>query len=48
LNSEHAQAFGGVMFTPSTFLIAPDGSVVKKRNRPFRLGKNENKYRITT
>ena len=31
LTSEHAQAFGGVMFTPSTFLIAPDGSVVKKQ-----------------
>lgn len=30
LNSAFAQAFGGVMFTPSTFLIAPDGSVVKK------------------
>jgi peroxiredoxin len=30
LNSEHAQAFDGVMFTPSTFLIAPDGSVVTK------------------
>jgi len=30
LNSEHAEAFGGIMFTPSTFLIAPDGSVVKK------------------
>ncbi|MGZ5006344.1 MAG: peroxiredoxin family protein [Methylobacter sp.] len=30
LKSEHAEAFGGIMFTPSTFLIAPDGSVVKK------------------
>jgi len=30
VNSKHAEAFGGVMFTPSTFLIAPDGSVVKK------------------
>jgi len=30
LTSELAQAFGGIMFTPSTFLIAPDGSVVKK------------------
>ena len=28
LNSEFAQAFGGVMFTPSTFLLAPDGSVI--------------------
>jgi len=31
LDSAHAQAFGGVMFTPSTFLIAPDGSVVDKK-----------------
>jgi peroxiredoxin len=30
LTSEVALAFGGVMFTPSTFLIAPDGSVIKK------------------
>jgi peroxiredoxin len=30
LKSEHADAFGGIMFTPSTFLIAPNGSVVKK------------------
>lgn len=30
LTSELAQAFGGIMFTPSTFLIAPDGSVLKK------------------
>jgi len=39
LNSEHAQAFGGVMFTPSTFLIAPDGSVVKKEIGLFDLAK---------
>lgn len=31
LNSEFAQAFGGVMFTPSTFLLAPDGSVIKQQ-----------------
>jgi peroxiredoxin len=30
LTSEVAEAFGGVMFTPSTFLIAADGSVLKK------------------
>lgn len=35
LNSAHAQAFGGVMFTPSTFLIAPDGSVIKKATGLF-------------
>jgi peroxiredoxin len=39
INSEHAQAFGGVMFTPSTFLIAPDGSVVKKEIGIFDLKK---------
>lgn len=31
LNSEYAHAFGGIMFTPSTFLIAPDGSVINKQ-----------------
>ncbi|MDO9424581.1 MAG: TlpA disulfide reductase family protein [Methylobacter sp.] len=35
VNSEHAEAFGGVMFTPSTFLIGPDGSVVKKETGLF-------------
>jgi thiol-disulfide isomerase/thioredoxin len=30
LSSEVAQAFGGVMFTPSTFLIAADGSIIDK------------------
>lgn len=39
LNSEHAQAFGGVMFTPSTFLIGPDGSVVRKEIGLFNLAK---------
>ncbi len=31
MTSEIAEAFGGIMFTPSTFLLAPDGSVVKKQ-----------------
>ena len=39
LNSEHAQTFGGVMFTPSTFLIAPNGSVVTKEIGLFNLEK---------
>ena len=39
LNSEHANAFGGIMFTPSTFLIAPDGAVVKKETGLFDLEK---------
>jgi len=39
LSSEHAQSFGGVMFTPSTFLIAPDGSVVKKQIGLFDMAK---------
>lgn len=39
LNSELADAFGGVLFTPSTFLIAPDGSVVKKATGLFDLAK---------
>ena len=39
LNSEHADAFGGIMFTPCTFLIAPDGSVVKKEIGLFNLAK---------
>jgi peroxiredoxin len=39
LNSEHAEAFGGIMFTPSTFLIAPDGSVVKKEIGLFDVAK---------
>lgn len=37
LKSEHAEAFGGIMFTPSTFLIAPDGSVVTKKIGLFDL-----------
>jgi peroxiredoxin len=37
LSSELSQAFGGIMFTPSTFLIAPDGSVVKKEIGLFDL-----------
>jgi peroxiredoxin len=39
LDSAHAQAFGGIMFTPSTFLLAPDGSVVKKEIGLFELAK---------
>ncbi len=39
LNSQHAEAFGGIMFTPSTFLIAPDGSVIKKEIGLFDLAK---------
>jgi peroxiredoxin len=39
LDSAHAQAFGGIMFTPSTFLLAPDGSVVKKEIGLFDLAK---------
>lgn len=31
LKSEHAQAFGPVQFTPSTFLISPQGIVVIKK-----------------
>jgi peroxiredoxin len=30
LSSEVAEAFGGVMFTPSTFLIAADGTIIDK------------------
>lgn len=37
LSSEHAQAFGGIMFTPSTFLIAPDGAVVKQEIGLFNI-----------
>lgn len=39
LTSEHAQAFGGIMFTPSTFLIGPDGSIVKKQTGLFNPAK---------
>ena len=39
LNSKFAQAFGGIMFTPSTFLIAPDGSVNVKETGLFDLAK---------
>jgi peroxiredoxin len=39
LNSGHAQAFGGIMFTPSTFLIAPDGTIVKKEIGLFDVAK---------
>ena len=31
LKSEHAQAFGPVQFTPSTFLISPPGTIVMKK-----------------
>ncbi len=31
LKSEHAQAFGPVQFTPSTFLISPQGTIVMKK-----------------
>lgn len=30
LQASHAKAFGGVQFTPSTFLIAPDGLIAAK------------------
>lgn len=39
LDSAHAQAFGGIMFTPSTFLIAPDGSVVSQDIGLFSVAK---------
>ena len=39
LKSELAMAFGGIMFTPTTFLIAPDGSVVVKETGLFDLAK---------
>jgi peroxiredoxin len=35
LKSEIALAFGDVMFTPSTFLIAPDGSVALRKTGIF-------------
>jgi peroxiredoxin len=31
LKSEHAQTFGPVQFTPSTFLISPQGTIVIKK-----------------
>lgn len=30
LNSAHAQAFGNVQFTPTTFLLSPGGKIVEK------------------
>ncbi|MDD5411729.1 MAG: TlpA disulfide reductase family protein [Methylobacter sp.] len=44
LKSELAHAFGDVMFTPSTFLIAPDGSVALRKTGIFDLA--EMKTRI--
>jgi peroxiredoxin len=35
LSSEVAEAFGGVMFTPSTFLIAADGTIIDKHIGTF-------------
>ncbi len=35
LNARHAQAFGGVMLTPSTFLISPEGSIVFNKTGAF-------------
>ncbi len=37
LTSELSRAFGGILFTPSTFLIAPDGSVIKNEIGIFDL-----------
>jgi len=35
LKSEHALTFGNVQFTPSTFLISPEGSFVMKKTGLF-------------
>jgi peroxiredoxin len=35
LKSEYAMAFGNVQFTPSTFLIGPEGSIVMKKTGLF-------------
>jgi peroxiredoxin len=35
LKSEHALAFGNVQFTPSTFVISPEGSFVMKKTGLF-------------
>lgn len=43
LKAEHAQAFGDVMLTPSTFLIAPDGSVVMHKTGIFDLAEMKNR-----
>lgn len=39
LTSEIDRAFGGVMFTPSTFLIGPDGKVISKNIGLFNVTK---------
>jgi peroxiredoxin len=39
LNSELADAFGGIMVTPSTYLIAPDGGIATKIFGVFDLKK---------
>ncbi|MDD5580282.1 MAG: TlpA disulfide reductase family protein [Methylobacter sp.] len=35
LKAEHAQAFGDVLFTPTTFLITPDGSITLHKTGAF-------------
>jgi peroxiredoxin len=37
LKSEHARAFGDIMFTPTTFLIDPDGSIALQKTGVFDL-----------
>lgn len=43
LQASHAKAFGGVQFTPSTFLIAPDGLVAVKMLGAFNPTDLQNK-----